>query len=237
MSCCTKKHRFFCPTCKTVFNSASIPPAPAMPFEVVIIKHDEAEQSTGPQLGALGVAEVIEYTVDQVQDHDDQYDPTTTFILFPSTQSIPLSDDTLNIKKLVVFDCKWTKAVSLTDGRFKNLRHVKLSNPPTKSRYWRWHNNGAGMLSTIEATVCAVWEAAGDNKENVMNLLYLFGLQRAAIKQQCLADNSPFPWDDEYKDEKRRQTKQSGTERQKLQKVEARKESKEDRRKADKRHP
>ena len=150
-------------------------------------------------------------------------------ILFPSPSSIPIDAPAVasKISRLLVFDCKWTKSISLQSPQFRSLTHVKLSNPPAESRYWRWHNGDPGFLCTVEATVVALYEAT-KNPDWVKGL-YLFGLQRAAIKQNCDENDLGYPWDVTYKNEKRSQTKQEGSERQKKQRLDSRQMPKEER--------
>ena len=49
-----------------------------------------------------------------------------TFVLFPSTDSIPLSSVAHTIKRLIVLDCKWTRTRSANDtfGKLSNLTKV-----------------------------------------------------------------------------------------------------------------
>jgi len=244
MKCCGKTQgRFYCSECCTLFHAnlwGDRVERKDMPFDIEVIRHDTNGQATGVQLGVLGVADVIEYAEKDEDeeagaDGESAYDSSSTFILFPSSNSVPITTVSGSIKKLLVFDCKWTKSVSLTSPKFKNLRHVKLSDPPKESKYWRWHNGEDGFLSTIEATVVALHEVMPSSKW--ANLLYIFGLQRAAIKKSCDDNGSPYPWlSDGYKREKRKQTKQKGSDRQKRQKEQSRAFSKEERQKTDKRY-
>jgi len=66
--------------------------------------------------------------------------------------------------------------------------------------------------------------------------LHLFGLQRAAIKKNCDDNSKPYPWDVAYKNMKRKQTAQSGSERQKKQREDSKQVTKAERQKSDTRH-
>jgi len=165
IECCGKNQRIYCNSCGKAFNSSTNPTLPSPPFEIEVIRHDKADQATGIQLKALDVASVVDYSSDDENNNPQKtYDENTTYILFPSASSQPITDPSVsaNIKKLLVFDCKWTKSISLQSPAFKNLKHVKLGNPPPESRYWRWHNGDPGFLCTVEATVVALIEATGD---------------------------------------------------------------------------
>eukprot|EP00977_Amphora_coffeiformis_P009205 scaffold2095_cov166-Amphora_coffeaeformis.AAC.12 len=122
-----------------------------------------------------------------IPDYSTQDD---VYFLFPSDTSVGLSTVAAKVGKLVVLDCRWSKSHLRRDPRLAILPKVHLDNPPRESFFWRWHNSGAGMLSTIEALYFAAWEVADqqrwsfDRRRSLVNLLWIFGLQRAKIKQQ-----------------------------------------------------
>ena len=104
-------------------------------------------------------------------DHD--YDDTeTTYVLFPSSNSIPIGEVASKIKKLIVIDCKWSTTggmkgmdvlAKVDGGKYSNFHEryqfVRLDSPPSHSLFWRWHHfDGHGMLSTIEAIYFAALE-------------------------------------------------------------------------------
>mmetsp|Transcript_15415 Transcript_15415/g.27987 ORF Transcript_15415/g.27987 Transcript_15415/m.27987 type:complete len:371 (-) Transcript_15415:29-1141(-) len=118
---------------------------------------------------------------------DDDDKKRTTFVLFPSPgESVPLSSVASRISRLIVLDCRWTKSSSRKIEELKKLQKVHLTMPPEKSHYWRWHNAGPEMLSTIEAIYYATMEMAEsldwtvEQRSSLMPLLWLFGLQRSA---------------------------------------------------------
>ena len=45
--------------------------------------------------------------------------------------------------------------------QLKGLRHVRVRDPPTRSRFWRWHSEGEGCICTAEgecfASFCVVF--------------------------------------------------------------------------------
>ena len=111
-------------------------------------------------------------------DYDDDYDDhdyddvETTYVLFPSPDSIPISEVASKIKKLIVIDCKWSTTGGMRGvdilrkvdgGKYSNVhkryQYVRLDSPPLHSLFWRWHHfDGHGMLSTIEAIYFAALE-------------------------------------------------------------------------------
>lgn len=91
------------------------------------------------------------------------YDPATTVVLFPSETSVTMAElpvhELLQLTKVVVVDATWQKTGGvLQHPKLKHLRHVKLSEPPQESRFWRYHNRGNGCVSTIEALVLVLSE-------------------------------------------------------------------------------
>mmetsp|Transcript_902 Transcript_902/g.1486 ORF Transcript_902/g.1486 Transcript_902/m.1486 type:complete len:465 (+) Transcript_902:42-1436(+) len=46
----------------------------------------------------------------------------------------------------------------LLHRKLRHLRHIRLANPPEESLFWRYHNQGAGRVSTIEALVLVLSE-------------------------------------------------------------------------------
>jgi len=109
-----------------------------------------------------------------------------TYVLFPQEgKSVPISAVANKIKRLVVLDIKWTRSFNVqlfssdhhkilvskpSEGgggksynplsSLKDLPFVHLEFPPQKSNFWRWHNRGDGMLSTIEAIYFAAREVS-----------------------------------------------------------------------------
>lgn len=162
-------------------------------------------------------------------------DDGSTFLLFPSHDSVPLESVASRVNTLVVLDCKWTKSSIRQNAEVSKLKKVHLTHPPGQSYFWRWHNAGPGMISTIEAIFYAAFEVsqtkghqltkAGsvsqedseDSKKdlnNLVHILWLFAHQRAAIFQSAKDNGVPAPCTDEGKDAQRALRKQQGTWRQ-----------------------
>eukprot|EP00592_Proboscia_alata_P011498 CAMPEP_0194387016 /NCGR_PEP_ID=MMETSP0174-20130528/89633_1 /TAXON_ID=216777 /ORGANISM="Proboscia alata, Strain PI-D3" /LENGTH=256 /DNA_ID=CAMNT_0039176731 /DNA_START=284 /DNA_END=1054 /DNA_ORIENTATION=+ len=83
-----------------------------------------------------------------------------TYLLFPvKGESVPLETVAHKIHRLVALDCKWTQpGLNQSRASLSKLPKVHLTNPPSQSQFWRWHNAGDGMLSTIEAIFYASLE-------------------------------------------------------------------------------
>lgn len=159
---------------------------------------------------------------DQIPNYENQ---EGTYLLFPGEHSKPLSslllknNNTTNnkpiLRKLVLLDCTWTKSSLRLHKSVQCLPKVHLDAPPQQSFYWRWHNAGAGMLSTIEAVYYAAWdivESLGwtlEERKILTNLLWLFSLQRSVILKKytdkaVIGVNPHLPWTEEAKDFARR---------------------------------
>ena len=173
---------------------------------------------------------------DEMPKYQHMDEATTTFFLFPSPgESIPLESVASKVETLIVLDCKWTKRGMIRKSEdLSSLQKVHISSPPQESYYWRWHNAGKGMLSTIEAIFYAAFEVSqqkllesnptlemnsNDNeltqdRNNLIHLLWLFGHQRAATFNAAHNEGVPAPCSDEGKAMQRALRKQKGTWRQ-----------------------
>ena len=177
-----------------------------------------------------------------------------TYVLFPQEgKSVPISSVANKIKRLVVLDIKWSRSYNVklfsadhhkimvsspSEGgggkcynplaALKDLPFVHLEYPPQSSNFWRWHNRGAGMLSTIEAIYFAAREASvdlrqqrdigegeiegcgsnnqqqSDNDEfdegkTFVDILWLFALQRSIIQKKSVEEGRPVAFSEEAK--------------------------------------
>lgn len=185
-----------------------------------------------------------------------------TFVLFPQEgKSVPMSAVADKIKRLVVLDIKWTRSYNVQlfsadhhkilvsqpkesgGGKsynplspLKDLPFVHLEFPPQKSHFWRWHNRGDGMLSTIEAIYFAAREVfaaleqqqrdfemkkiaqknrqphhglddddgddydENNSKDALIDILWLFALQRSIIQERSLREGRPVAFSEEAKE-------------------------------------
>jgi DTW domain len=130
-----------------------------------------------------------------------QQEEAGTYFLFPDPTSVPLSSvmsatTACPLRKLVVLDCKWTSSSIRLHPHLTHLQKVHLDNPPEMSYFWRWHSAGKGMLSTAEAIYYAAAQVAAaacsetstnwntQDQEELVHLLWLFGLQRQVISRR-----------------------------------------------------
>ena len=149
---------------------------------------------------------------DSLPSYENESDQT--FLLFPCDTSVSLSETVQAgpIRRLVVLDCKWRKSSIRDHPCLKVLRKVHLDNPPNESFYWRWHNKGAGMLSTIEAVYYAAWQILEakkqEGKQILVELFWLFALQRDIIQKRYETGDlvnfeRPIPFSKEGKESNR----------------------------------
>ena len=130
-----------------------------------------------------------------------------TYVLFPSENSIPISSVASNIHRLIVLDCKWTKSSCLRLPEIDGLPKVHLDHPPSESFFWRWHNAGPGMCSTLEAIYFAAVEVAevsccfdfdndidNEKRKALIDLMWLFGIQRSATALGARREGKPLPF-------------------------------------------
>lgn len=181
----------------------------------------------------LGSVKLVDLATDMLPTYRNCTE--STYLLFPSPgESVPLALVASKVQTLVVLDCKWTKSkICRSDEQLSSLQKVHLTSPPEKSFYWRWHNAGPGMLSTIEAIYYAAIEVmrikhsnlndAGHimtqsdsrtDQNNLIHLLWLFGHLRAATMKSAQIAGIPAPCTDEGKEIQRAMRKQKGTWRQ-----------------------
>jgi hypothetical protein len=142
-------------------------------------------------------------------------DDSSTYFLFPCPgESVPLEEVSDKVKTLIVLDCKWTKSgVWRRSDRLRRIPKVHLSNPPKVSHFWRWHNAGPGMMSTIEAIyyaslevyrsrysqlqICFSPQSQMDeclaDEDNLIHLLWLFGQQRLATMEKARCEGKAAP--------------------------------------------
>lgn len=184
-------------------------------------------------------------------DATGNIDEGGTYVLFPQEgKSVPMSSVAGKIKRLVVLDIKWTRSfnVKLFSADYhkimvssqseagggksynplsglKDLPFVHLEFPPQNSNFWRWHNRGEGMLSTIEAIYFAAREASvalqqrrdigenekgddnarqiaseeQDNDQTFTDILWLFALQRSIIQERSVQEGRPVAFSEEAK--------------------------------------
>lgn len=59
--------------------------------------------------------------------------------------------------------CRWVKAGTVVGHPgLRGLRHIRIDNPPTVSRFWRWHIEGEGHICTAEGVHVATMPRCDD---------------------------------------------------------------------------
>mmetsp|Transcript_21460 Transcript_21460/g.31584 ORF Transcript_21460/g.31584 Transcript_21460/m.31584 type:complete len:329 (-) Transcript_21460:385-1371(-) len=176
-------------------------------------RKDENKAATTTTTSSSSLQKVRLFDTKNGRDAPCYYDDDdNTFVLFPSEKSVPLSSVSDTIKRLVVLDCKWTKSAGeQRSPSIDNLPQVHLDNPPLESFFWRWHNAGQGMCSTLEAIYFAALEVLqmktkGDDKfeessrDALIHLMWLFGIIRAATVSTAARHGKPLPFTKEGKE-------------------------------------
>jgi hypothetical protein len=176
-----------------------------LPFAVDFILDDRRASSTGIQAASVlqaGTARspppcrIFERSKDSNFHLSDLIKEEGVFLLFPGTQSVPLSSvlESSSIKRLVVLDCKWTRSSVRLHPKIACLPKVHLDNAPKRSFYWRWHSAGEGNLCTVEALFFASWQASEqlgwplEKRKDLSNIAWLFGIQREIIRREYEKD-------------------------------------------------
>jgi hypothetical protein len=262
--CCNSSRSLYCEECCRLLVQDDLLPISCrrkkhseerplkLPFNLHIILDDRRKSATGLHavalLNGIGDGDETSYDssdlesvklVDLEKDDVPRYgtEDASTFLLFPSHgESVPLEAVASKLRTLVVLDCKWTsRGICEKNEGLSSLQKVHLSFPPKQSYYWRWHNAGHGMLSTIEAIYFAALEISqvkyghlldadmtlqselNDHvidQNNLIHLLWLFGHQRAATIISAQRSGIPAPCSAEGKEQQRALRKQRGTWRQ-----------------------
>jgi hypothetical protein len=229
--CCGKSRYLYCPECCALLIPAADRPlalSQALPFDVHVILDDRRPSSTGVQLIAVfrsmsdnnstaTQAELFDTEKDEIPSYETKEQLDGTYLLFPGEDSVPLSsilkgDSTRQpLKTLVLLDCKWSRPSARLHPSISTLPKVSLDCPPSKSYYWRWHNTGEGMLSTVEALYYAAWQIifhrgwSMEECQTLVRLLWLFRLQRSIIQTKYHAGqvkgvNPYVPFSEEAKE-------------------------------------
>lgn len=143
------------------------------------------------------------------EDNMPSYDASqlrNTYVLFPEKGSVPISS-VGKIDRLIVLDIKWSRKSGTADARFSSLPRVHLDSPPPHSHFWRWHSEGEGMLSTIEAIYFAAMEAtkgwSNAQQERLIHIMWLFALQHSVINKRSQQEKRTVPFSEDGKSQRR----------------------------------
>ena len=204
--CCGASRSLFCSECFNLVVPRSDLPSCIrdgslkLPFNLHILLDDQRTSATGLHAATLlGKEQVTLVDIKRGDSVQDYRDCSQTYVLFPSTDSVPLSS-VRDISTLVVLDCKWTQPAR-AQSFVSELQRVHLSSPPKQSHFWRSHTAAQGCLSTIEAIYYAALEVDPHNSD-LIHLLWLFGRQRAAIQSRGIwKDRKGLPFTEAGKEE------------------------------------
>ncbi|TMW66399.1 hypothetical protein Poli38472_004164 [Pythium oligandrum] len=244
---CEHNYKFYCPKCCVpvgVPENATVPSL-VLPLQVHIWFQDKLKKSTAPHAKVLAPqdVEIVNYPLDDDRQKELQYDRESVVVVYPTNYSETMPEmtptDLAKVKTLVFIDCPWQKApVILQDPKLENLRCVKLAVPPSESKFWRYHQAGAGCVSTIEAIQLMLEDytkamkqaglplRAGSEDTDVSELLFFFHLLYSHIADRYEKDPKQLrkpPMDENEKERQRqlRNQKESGRKRKLVNKQEA----------------
>lgn len=142
-----------------------------------------------------------------------EYDPEHSVVLFPDEgsktldEAINASGISLSSLVVIVIDAPWKKAQALRrHPRLTGLQSVRLKSPPP-SRFWRYHSEGPGCLSTVEA-LGALTKEARERSETETDfsdwlaepLLFFFVRQFAQIAMKKGKEGGELPSDEAAKE-------------------------------------
>jgi hypothetical protein len=157
---CKRSYQFYCPVCYVPVGTPEDVAVPelALPVQVHVWFHDKAKKSTAPHAKVLarGDVEIIPLPVNaEVNPQPATYTRENTVVVYPTPDADTMTDlprEALEgIRNMVFIDSPWQKAPAiLQDPALAGLRCVKLAKPPLESSFWRYHQAGAGCVSTIE---------------------------------------------------------------------------------------
>ena len=241
--CCNSSRSLYCPECyKVLIPQQEWPqcfrkdPKLSLPFTMDIVLGWKERRTSSSGIHMMAISNMMEATAqstdsngvdwwrsirlfdinrgDTLPSHVGEQD--ATFVLFPQKgRSVPISQVAHKLKRLVVLDVKWTRTgIVQLDPSLAKLQTVHLDHTPKQSHFWRWHQRGEGMLSTMEAIYFAAIEVAAskgwseEDRQRLMHLMWLFALQRRAIIRQqgtkrSGGNSSPLPFSAEGKDKQR----------------------------------
>lgn len=206
---CQTSRSIYCPTCYQVLIEKSKWPEGTqnlrLPFQLDILLDDRRTSATGIPVGSLlGCSPLSRSDSDPVRIYDcDQelhelpsYNEPNTYLLFPGENSQPVSwvAQHAKIERVVVLDCRWNQTSIRLHPSVRDLPRIHLDSCPQHSYFWRWHNEGEGRVSTVEAIYFCAWDVASavgwneEEKRNLVHLLWLFGIQREVIRRKYEQD-------------------------------------------------
>lgn len=159
---CQQSTKYYCAKC---FVPVGVPsdvsvPLLTLPVKLHIWFQDKLKKSTAPHAKVLAHndVEIINWPLSEQHQQSLKYHRDEVLVVYPTYDAEVLPEmtcqDLEQVTTLVFIDCPWQKApVILQDPKLVGLRRVKLASPPTQSKFWRYHQAGAGCVSTIEGII------------------------------------------------------------------------------------
>lgn len=188
------------------------------PAQVRIVDLFTSDEHANRTLSRHGGAVVEEFPATAVVREVPDYGLKDAVVLFPDDGSVPF-DDMATVAgpglTVVVIDAPWRRAQVLRrHPRLAPLPSVRLREPPA-SRFWRYHAEGAGCVSTIEALAALAREiSSSQGRGNSAEadpwgdpLLFFFARQFAHIAAQHHAGRE-LPSDETAKDRRSARVRQ-----------------------------
>ncbi|KAJ0392373.1 hypothetical protein P43SY_011877 [Pythium insidiosum] len=244
---CEHSYKFYCPKCCVPVGvpAGTAVPSLVLPLQVHIWFQDKIKKSTAPHAKVLAPqdAQIVPYPLSESDNASLDYDRDRVLVVYPTNHSETMpemtAEDLSKVNTLVFIDCPWQKApVILQDPKLEGLRCVKLATPPAQSKFWRYHQAGAGCVSTIEAIQLMLEDytkamnaaslplRAGSESTDLSDLLFFFKLLYSHIAETYEKDprqNRKPPMDEHEKERQRmlRHQKEAGKKRKLANKQEA----------------
>eukprot|EP00904_Undaria_pinnatifida_P007019 jgi/Undpi1/3447/HiC_scaffold_16.g06819.m1 len=199
---CRKRGRLYCAEC-LVFVGApdgvDVPTGLQLPLEVdILVTAEERRRSSGVQIAVVAPQSVRMVPFEEAEGNLPSYDPECDLVVFPSEGSVCWSDlppeDLAAARRIILIDSRWANTGTVVrHPQLKGLRHVRVRNPPTRSRFWRWHAEGEGCICTAEATYLVLKEfeeASGVRTVGgrLEDILFLFALVSSRIQSAYETD-------------------------------------------------
>ncbi|CAM9518336.1 unnamed protein product, partial [Hapterophycus canaliculatus] len=197
---CGKRGRLYCSDCLLFVGTPSGVKTPAdlrLPLKVdMLVTAEERKRSSGVQIAVVAPESVRVVQFEETEDGLPTYQPECDFVVFPSKTSVCWSDlpeeELAAARRIILIDSrqvgKWVNTgVVIGHPKLKGLRHIRICDPPARSRFWRWHIEGEGHICTAEATYLVLKdfeEATGLATQGgrVEDILFLFALVGSRIK-------------------------------------------------------
>ena len=182
-----------------------------LPVHVDILFRDKPKNSTSIHAKLLAPDHV---TITNFADVPTQVNIEETVVIYPTQDAGTFFDlqppELSQLKRLILIDAPWKKAaVMVKHPALESVRKIKLASPPSTSKFWRYHSQGAGCISTIEALKCILLEFSQATKDSTSStessydpLMYFFNLQALEIEAyhaQNQIDDSLLPMNEHRK--------------------------------------